>query len=81
MAQAGIAAESRNAYEAIMLEVNQSIEKIIPELLVAPSVGDILGNRGEIPGGYVFANPFAHPDLAQLFHTPPVGETTNEQTT
>jgi hypothetical protein len=34
-----------------MLEVKQPIEKLMTELLVAPSVGDILGNRGEIYGG------------------------------
>jgi hypothetical protein len=54
MAQAGIVAESRNAYEAMMLEVNQPTEKIATELVVAHSIGDILGNSGEIPECYVF---------------------------
>jgi hypothetical protein len=49
MGQVSIIAKSRTAYEGILLEINQPIKKIVTELLAAPSVGDILGNGGEIP--------------------------------
>jgi hypothetical protein len=45
MEHSGIVAELRHAYEAIVVEVNQLIERVIIELLTAPSVGDILANE------------------------------------
>jgi len=61
MAQRGIVAESKHASEAIMVDVNQPIEKG-HRAVGRNQCRDILGNGGEMPGGYVFPNPFAKPE-------------------
>jgi hypothetical protein len=39
-----IVAESRHAYEEIMVKVNQPIERVVTKLLAAPNVGNIFAN-------------------------------------
>jgi hypothetical protein len=47
--------------------------------MAGPSLGEISANGGEIPGGYLFLNPFAHPGLSQTLNAPHVETTAIDQ--
>jgi hypothetical protein len=63
----GIVAESRTMFEQYVLQANKPLEKVITEMVLAPTVNDILANDGNIPGDYKYPNVLAQPSLEQLF--------------
>jgi hypothetical protein len=67
MIQPKIDAESRAISEAMIVEVNQSVEKLVSDLLATLIVENILANNDKIPGSYIFPNPFANPRLMKMF--------------
>jgi hypothetical protein len=54
-------------FEHYVLQANKPIEKVITEMVLAPTVSEILANDGNIPGDYRYPNVLAQPSLEQLF--------------
>jgi hypothetical protein len=66
----GIEADCRKRYEQLVMEANGQIDGTIMETIASPGACEVLAHDGEMPEGYVYFNPLAHPRLEELWHLP-----------